>query len=119
MDLQKVVKKSVRDSFAKVGSLASNVVLKNRDATFNFNTMVSTPVLGSTKTVKAIQLDSRKRPAKLENSNVISTTLMFIADDVLDLSTYDLIEYAGFTWNISHPANSNGYTATAEISREL
>lgn len=119
MDLQKQVKAQVRKAFSKIGTLASVVVLKNRDVGFNFNTMATTTTVGETKQTKAIRINSRKRPSKMEAASVTATTLMFIAEDVDALNAYDLVEFEGKTWSISHPASSNGYTATVEISREL
>lgn len=118
MDLNKVAVKAVSDAFIKVGTLAVNVILQNREATFNFNTLATSTTVAAPKIVKAIRLESKRRPNPKENANVITVTLMFKAEDAADLAIYDLVEYAGFIWNISHPATSNGFTATAEISRE-
>ena len=117
MGYSETIKKQARNAFRLVGNLAENLELQQKDATgFNFATQQTVETTVATKIVKCLPVKRTRDPNK--EPNTITKTVMFLSEDVSDLTCYDKVVYQGFTWSISLPSIDDGYTTTISLKRE-
>ena len=123
MDLRRKVESSVRKAFDKAGNLAQIVSFSSKQQQgFDFTDMTAEVQNISVANLKAIPIvakkDNRQSAKDATASNTIKKQLVMISKDIPNLSTYDQVAFDGFTWNVIHPIEDNGYTTTVNVARE-
>lgn len=113
MGYNNFLKGKVRQAFKAAKDLVKDVTFsKSNPTSFNFGTGAATTGATTTKTVKAL-IQEKKR--KGDVNAAVFTELMMIAEDVSDPTIYDTVTIDGAVWNVVPPYSNNGYTITAEI----
>lgn len=123
MGYRQLVEKSVRMAFRKIDDLGINVVFRSNKAEgFDFETLSADVTAQQVLNLRAIQLKSAKKSRSEDNMAVVSSTieakLLMISKDTPSLNSYDTVEFDGYTWNVVHPIDNNGYTVTVTVTRE-
>lgn len=116
--MRALVKSAVREAFAAIGSLATNIeFIQKESSKFNF----SGPQSPQTEVVDFIKcVDVATRRKKSDSPNAVATkSLLVVEDDVPALDIYDSVRIDGTVWQIVHPIEQNGYTTTVEVVRML
>lgn len=119
-DLRKLVKSSVKKAFSSVGTLATPITFKLRNASeFNFSEMTSTvtdiaPVVVSALISKKEHLAYNKG----QPTDTMKMQMIIMSEGLPVLDVFDTVEVAGVEWSLIRPLMDDGYITTINLAKE-
>jgi hypothetical protein len=115
MGYDSLIKSQVKRAFSSIKDLAKTVTLsQSSNAGFNFTTGEVGTVTTTTKTVKAVIINKKRKD---DVNAAIETEMLINAADLDDPTIYDTVTISGVVWNMITPYNNDGYTITIKIVR--
>lgn len=117
-DYRRVVLRAVKRAFRQVGTLANSAVFSSsQPAGFNFANGAVADGVSSTKPIRVIVTDTKKKSDE-KSMNTRYKTLVLLAEDAPNIGVYDSVTIDGEVWRIVLPIRNDGYVINADVTRE-